>query len=111
MTAALRFNRSGSGYRHRTDTHTYIVTRTPREGGWELRIYAAKTTAGIRTDCFEKPVDASWNSTKGLCVAIASEYNALGNDYRQCDHGSRSRITEATQRAYATDRSRMLAGT
>lgn len=108
MAKRLPFNRSGNGYRCRTATRTYLISRN-EFGGWDLMIFKAKIVCDIRVDTLDKPVKTSWNQLKSLCVGVASEYEALGDDYKAHEHGYRERLTEAVQRAYAADHERMMA--
>jgi hypothetical protein len=85
------------------DTHTYLVVRG--RDGWVLTISHAIEVAGVtiadpkRVPVYEAPHDTKW-----LAVAIAHEYDALGDDYQASEHGHRERHTEAVLLGYSTER-------
>lgn len=58
-------------------------------------------TAGIRHAIGQPDICQFTFDTKTLAVATAAAYSAPGDDYREHEHGHRSRPTEAIHRAYA----------
>lgn len=91
-------DRQNAGYQARTETHRYVVSMHGR--GWDLTIQELTTTAGVRHAHGQPIVAASHDDTRGLCYAVANAWHDLGDDYQPHEHGHRSRLTEAIQRAY-----------
>lgn len=80
-------------YHSRGQAHSYVVVRDGR--GWKLNVFAGDDPA---------PTYSSHDDTLSLAQAVAAHHEALGEDYRQHEHGGRSRLTEAIGRAYDQDR-------
>jgi tetratricopeptide (TPR) repeat protein len=87
---------------YRAEGTSYRYTAQRIRHGWRLRIWTLETVAGIRVAEAGAPKHDDVLDTLTLCKDVASEFEALGDDYRSADHGHRERITEATLRAYAT---------
>lgn len=98
----MKFNRRTYGYRAAGVSHFYHVEKT--DTGWLLSITRAKTVAGIRVTDMDAPKESHLYDRKGDAVAVAREFEALGEDYRSADHGHRERFTEAVTRWHASFR-------
>lgn len=84
-------------------SHTYLVTRG--RNGWVLTISHAIEVAGVVvTEPGRHPVYEETHDTKWLAIAIANEYEALGDDYQASEHGHRERHTEAVLLGYSIER-------
>lgn len=93
----LKFKRTrASRYYSKGAAHTYLVVRDG--GAWLLNVHRVEMVAGIAIS--GRHVDTTGHRTKALAVAVARRFEALGEDYRQCDHGYMERVTWAIQRAY-----------
>lgn len=99
----LRFRKVETGdYRARSETADYHVWRGHRT--WWLNISALTTTAGVVHCIGTRSLGRGFHDTKALCVAVAREFHALGDDYKPHEHGHRERYTEAVGRAYDADK-------
>lgn len=104
MSAPLRFRRDSRGfYVAESDTLRYTVHNYD-PGPWLLEVRTLTTTAGIRHAVGQPVIATAMHDTKSLCVAVARAFHDLGEDYQQHEHGGRSRLTEATLRAYDADK-------
>lgn len=98
MATAIRFTKTEAGrYYAKGAAHTYLVVRDGK--GWYLVISTKRTVAGVEIS--DREVHATWRGTKAEAVAVAEEFEALGEGYRSSEHGHRERHTEAGLRAFA----------
>jgi hypothetical protein len=89
----LRFTRTSSGRYHACGAgHSYIVQRNGK--GWRLAIFRLDNLCG--------PIQVDVIDTKRDGVAVAREFELLGEHYTPSNYGGRNRFTVAVQRAYAT---------
>lgn len=99
----LRFRKAQAGrYTARSETKDYTVYLGM--GTWYLVIRALTTTAGVIHALGTPVLVTDQHGTKALCVAVAREFHALGDDYKPHEHGNRERYTEAVGRAYDADK-------
>ena len=98
----LAFNRRAFGYRAEGFLHFYYVERT--NGGWLLTITRATTVAGVRVTDQEARKEIHLYDHKADAVAVAREFEALGEDYKSENHGHRERFTEAVTQWHASFR-------
>lgn len=96
-TTRLSFKGQAGGYTAKADTKVYDVVRDA--DGWTLSVFEAKKVSDLvlHGDLLSQ----GYYDTKRDAVAVAQAYADLGDDYRQCDHGYRSRYTEAVRRGLA----------
>ncbi|MGI5408205.1 hypothetical protein ACQEV9_15560 [Streptomyces chartreusis] len=101
----MKFSRTTSAtgttqYIAEGESFRYMAERAGKE--WTLTLRRLETVAGIRV---AEPGTPYWETTAdtlSLCKSIATEFEALGDDYRSADYGHRDRVTEAVLRAYDT---------
>lgn len=102
MPGAMKISRTRAGrYYGFGETHSFLIERDG--DGWRLTVTRAIVVAGVQiTDPDARP-DRSHHSYLSSARAVVAEFESLGDDYRAHEHGHRSRLTEAVQRAYAAD--------
>ena len=99
MSAGLRFRHDPAGfYVAYSDTHRYTIDKNA--GAWRLQVRELITTAGVRHATGQPNIACGYDETKGLAVAVANAYHALGEDFQSVEHGWRSRYTVAVAHAY-----------
>lgn len=99
--ATLRFRRFDDYYYANGESHRYYVQRV--EKAWELRIRELEmvgTSDPLKIAKSGPAKHAEDHDLKSLCVAVAREFEALGDGFESSEHGHRDRLTEATIRAY-----------
>lgn len=99
----MQFQLAATGtarYRANGAAHSYVVTKAAEVTGWVLDIYSQDRSI---TDLVLLGDRKEYVYTDRLrdARAIAAEFEALGEDYRSCDHGYANRLTVAIDRAYA----------
>lgn len=109
-TAPLKFGRriTAPGYVATGAAHRYYIARGDDDRWW-LTILRTVVISGVTlADPDARPYSATHDS-KALAVATAREFEALGEDYRQSEHGGLARTTAAVAAAYDTARAADLA--
>lgn len=99
-TTALKFRRTTTGrYRAEGATVSYVITKNGKN--WGLDLWTQDHSISDLVLLGERKDFMGWHDTLALAKAIAAEYEALGDDYRSCDHGYANRTTIAIANAYA----------
>jgi hypothetical protein len=97
MALMMKFKRiAGRGYTVTVDTKIYDIERS--NGYWVLTIWSIREVAGLVIRGAD--IDGDTYDTKGNAVAVATAYEALGDDYRGSEHGHRARFTTAVLNAF-----------
>lgn len=99
--APLKFKRSKESGAHLADDGTwkYTVFSEGVTDAFGRRRRYWRLTA-VRPDD-KTSLEESTHDTKAMCLAVAQEFSKLGLAYRPVENQWRSRMTEATARAYA----------
>lgn len=109
-TAPLKFGRriTAPGYVATGAAHRYYIARG-EDSRWWLTILRTVTISGVTlADPDARPYNGTHDS-KALAVATAREFEALGEDYQQRQHGGMARSTCAVVAAYDKARAADLA--
>jgi hypothetical protein len=96
-------------YRAEGESFRYIIQRDGKE--WHLIIREMETVAGVRIGKQGLPKWETHADTLTLCKSIATEYEALGDEYRSANFSHLERHTVAVQRAYDKDLAETLGTT
>lgn len=103
----LRFHRIAAGeYCAYGSTLIYDVVKPLGKEGWRVWMYRLRRTEGVPEQGIapsvfrgERMAHAE-TDTKILAYGVAQAFDALGDDYRQSEHGGKDRITTAVLKAY-----------
>jgi len=108
----LKFHKGSQAgtYEAYTDTYLYVVRKPVGGKSWHVSVWALHRTPGVPAEnippsVFPRDRVATTNvDTKSLGYGVCQSYDTLGDDYKQHEHGYRSRLTEAVLMAYDDDK-------
>jgi hypothetical protein len=96
----LKFKRSEAGqYRAEGASHIFTIGRS--DGEWWLAIAEVLRVSGPKVGNPQRRTVHTFD-LKSDAVTVAREFETLGNDYCDADHGGQSRYTQAVTRWYAS---------
>jgi hypothetical protein len=98
-TLTFRLATSGPYARYRADgaSHSYVATKDAT--GWELTVWSQDRSISDLVLLGERK-DGTFTDRLRDARAIASEFEALGDDFASHEHGHRNRLTVAISNAY-----------
>lgn len=100
--ADLKFRQDKAGIYFAQDASKHYTVF--RDGSfWSLAVKKLVTTAGIQHAVGQNAIVLQMHDTKRFCVAVANAYSALGDNYREHEHGHQSRYTTALHIAHAEE--------
>lgn len=103
----MRFSRAKSAMdttQYHAEGESFRYTAEREGKAWTLTIRRLETVGSvdpIRVAKAGLPFEEDSHDTLALCKAVATEFEALGDDYRSADHGHAERYTTAVLKAYA----------
>jgi hypothetical protein len=98
--ADLRFTKTEAGRWHaRGERHNYLAQRLGPD--WRLEIFEhGSSDLDRELKLSGRKVNTDLHDSYSIAKATAQEFEDLGEDYKQSEHGGRGRYTEAVGRAY-----------